>query len=169
MESITAGLERAGKEVLESQIPTWDELPPIDLYMDQVIILLNKCLSMIKNDNGEVEAVTKNMINNYVKMKIIPAPVKKKYSRTHIAYLIIVCAMKQVFSISMIKNILPDFDDEDSIKEEYNDFVESLYRAADENMKRQMTFDSVQSGVEALSAEAIVLKLMAEALIREKQ
>ena len=168
MENIAEGLERAGKEILESQIPTWDELPPIDLYMDQVIILLNKCLSMIKNDSGEVEAVTKNMINNYVKMKIIPAPVKKKYSKTHIAYLIIVCAMKQVFSISMIKNILPDFGEDERIKEVYNGFVASFYRAADENMKRQMTFDSVQSGVETLSAEAIVLKIMAEALMRER-
>ena len=117
-------------------IPLWDGLPVIDLYMDQVIILLNRYLGVIKNNDSGEDTITKNMINNYVKMKAVPAPVRKKYSREHIACLLIVCIMKQVFNISMIKDIMPDFDDEQQIKDTYNDFVMRLKTAEDENSAR---------------------------------
>ena len=54
-------------------IPLWDGLPVIDLYMDQVIILLNRYLGVIKNNDSGEDTITKNMINNYVKMKAVPA------------------------------------------------------------------------------------------------
>ena len=114
-EELRMKLLQVGEEFKKTEIPLWDGLPAIELYMDQVIILLNQYLGMIQDENGDSEAITKNMINNYVKMKAVPAPVKKKYSRSHIAYLILVCLMKQVFSIAMIKNILPlpDVQDEE--------------------------------------------------------
>lgn len=48
-------------------------------------------------------SITPAMINNYVKSKIIPSPVKKRYSRVHIAYIIIVCVLKQTFSFAVIQ------------------------------------------------------------------
>ena len=139
-------------------IPLWEGLPVIDLYMDQVIILLNKYLDVIRNSGGGEDAITKNMINNYVKMKAVPAPIRKKYSREHIACLLIVCIMKQVFSISMIKDIMPDFEDEQQVKNAYNDFIMRLKAAEDENADRLKDDTSFIR----LSAEAIILKIMAE-------
>jgi DNA-binding transcriptional MerR regulator len=46
------------------------------------------------------------MINNYVKLNIIPPPTKKKYSREHIAYLLIICSLKQVMPIPKIKEVI---------------------------------------------------------------
>lgn len=140
-------------------IPLWDGLPVIDLYMDQVIILLNRYLGVIKNNDSGEDTITKNMINNYVKMKAVPAPVRKKYSREHIACLLIVCIMKQVFNISMIKDIMPDFDDEQQIKDTYNDFVLRLKMAEDENSAR---LEKDKDSFIKLSAEAVILKIMAE-------
>ena len=140
-------------------IPLWDGLPVIDLYMDQVIILLNRYLGVIKNNDSGEDTITKNMINNYVKMKAVPAPVRKKYSREHIACLLIVCIMKQVFNISMIKDIMPDFDDEQQIKDTYNDFVLRLKTAEDENSAR---LEKYKDSFIKLSAEAVILKIMAE-------
>lgn len=145
-------------------IPLWDGLPGIDLYMDQVIILLNRYLGFVRNDSDE--AVTKNMINNYVKMKAVPAPVKKKYSREHIACLLMVCVMKQVFSISMIKDIMPDFEDEEQVKNTYNDFMKDLKAAEDENAKR---LAKEKDSFIKLSAEAVVLKIMAENAVSHGQ
>ncbi len=71
------------------KLPAWNELPTLELYMDQVVIVLNDYLGMYAA--GEDKTVTQAMINNYVKQKLIPPPVKKKYSRVHLALLMIIC------------------------------------------------------------------------------
>ncbi|MFR9161525.1 MAG: DUF1836 domain-containing protein [Ruthenibacterium lactatiformans] len=57
------------------RLPRWDELPDIDLYLDQVLTLLDKYLGPFLPENGG-HALTASMINNYVKLRIVPAPVK---------------------------------------------------------------------------------------------
>ncbi|GFI61878.1 hypothetical protein IMSAG049_01049 [Clostridiales bacterium] len=139
--------------------------------MDQVIILLNRYFANIKDENGESAEVTKNMINNYVKMKIVPAPIKKKYSRTHIAYLIIVCTMKQIFSISMIKRLLPDFEDEGKIEEIYIKFIDYFQEAISEDVKKysmEKWTDHKEAAIR-MSSEAIVLTLLAEHMLYEPE
>ena len=67
------------KEIAGFHIPRWNEIPKIDLYLDQLVCLLEQYLSnYIKNDDSE-KIITKTMINNYVKHKIINPPVNKKY------------------------------------------------------------------------------------------
>ena len=68
--------------------PRWDDLPDIELYMDQVVSILEKNLSVFSN--GE-KLITPSMINNYVKQKIVKPPVKKRYDKMHLAYLFVVC------------------------------------------------------------------------------
>ena len=159
-------LSEVSDDIEKAGIPLWEDLPALDLYMDQVIILLNGYLRMIKDENGENEQITKNMINNYVKMKVVPAPVKKKYSKTHIAYLVIVCVMKQIYSISMIKNMLPDFDYEQGIIKTYNCFVRSFKKAVNEDIGGMINEIDEENGVLELSSKAIALKLLAEKVIR---
>lgn len=109
-------------------LPDWDHLPQLELYMDQVIILLTQYLAPLTQGEDE-KAITASTINNYVRMKVMPPPVKKKYARTHLAYLIIICILKQNLSISSIQRMLPPQRDEDSVRLFYNDFVRQ-YRAA---------------------------------------
>ena len=88
-------------------LPRWEELPDIELYMDQVISQLDKYLAPFRA-LGEVHIVTASMINNYVKLRLLPAPVKKRYARTHLAYLVVVCLLKQVLSIPEVKQLVSD-------------------------------------------------------------
>lgn len=85
-------------------MPRWDDLPEIDLYMDQVISVTDKLLGSLSVENAPI--LTPSMINNYVKNRIIPPPVKKKYSREHLAKLIIICIMKPIMEISAIADIM---------------------------------------------------------------
>ncbi len=112
------------------KLPAWDELPSIDLYMDQVIALINQYLSDYVPHGGEAkDNVTPPMINNYVKLKVMPAPVKKKYSKTHIAYLLMICSLKHALSIPTMQKILPLYEDTESIKELYDVFCKNQYKA----------------------------------------
>lgn len=112
------------------KLPTWDELPTIDLYMDQVIALINQYMSDYIPSAGEASpTVTPPMINNYVKLKVMPAPIKKKYSRIHIAYLIMLCSLKQALSIPTMQKVLPLYEDIDSVRDLYEVFCKNQYKA----------------------------------------
>ena len=65
-------------------LPRWEELPDMDLYMDQVVTLLNEYLKPFHAKDQE-KMVTSTMINNYVKHGIVSPPVKKKYTKNHVA------------------------------------------------------------------------------------
>ncbi|MDD6214602.1 MAG: DUF1836 domain-containing protein [Firmicutes bacterium] len=111
-----------------SRIPLWDELPKIDLYMDQVIEIINDYISVFKNFNDSA-TITPTMINNYVKHKIMPAPAKKKYSKIHLAYIIMICVLKQTLNISTIQKLLPCDVTEEEAKKTYDSFVKNQYKA----------------------------------------
>lgn len=123
-ELIAHKLRRWEKYLRDYTLPTWDELPRLELYMDQVIALLDDYLDFFpKVENGE-RVVTATAINNYVRLKIMPAPVKKKYSRLHIAYLIMICSLKRVFTISYVQKMIPMGLPESEVKELYNNYVQ---------------------------------------------
>ncbi|MBO4831810.1 MAG: DUF1836 domain-containing protein [Oscillospiraceae bacterium] len=122
-------LNKWDRYVAENSLPSWDRLPSLELYMDQVIVLLSQYLSFMPQDDGEGPRITASIINNYVRMRVMPAPVKKKYSRIHIAYLIMICTLKQSLSISYIRKILPSLNDEERIRSVYSRFIE-IYTAA---------------------------------------
>ena len=76
------------EKIIKHHLPRWNELPEIDLYLDQVVNYLEKYLGILSS-NDDDKIITKTMINNYVKQGIMPAPEKKKYGKTHIAYLMV--------------------------------------------------------------------------------
>ena len=67
----------------EYRLPEWQDLPQIDLYLDQVIALVNQFLGFFVYDPAEEKLLTPSMVNNYVKSRLIPPPVRKKYGRKH--------------------------------------------------------------------------------------
>jgi len=112
------------------KLPTWDELPSINLYMDQVIALMNQYLAQnIPASSEGSQILTPPMINNYVKLKVLPAPVKKKYSRIHLAYLVMICSLKQALNIPTMQKIIPLYEDEERVKELYEVFCKNQYKA----------------------------------------
>ncbi len=108
-------------------LPEWEELPQIALYLDQVIALVNQYLGFFVYDPAEEKLLTPSMVNNYVKLRLIPAPVRKKYGRKHIALLLMVCTFKQSVSMAAMADMLPP-DDEELIHQEYVRFIASYQR-----------------------------------------
>lgn len=93
--------------LLAHELPSWDEFPEIELYMDQVVILTTKYLAHLGSLLDEDKPVTPAMINNYVKMGLLPAPTKKRYNKDHLACLIMVCILKRSLSMSVIQKLIP--------------------------------------------------------------
>lgn len=85
------------RALLMLHLPRWEELPSLDLYMDQLVNYINQAYYPA-TDPSELP-LTRSMVNNYVKQKIIPAPVNKRYQRQHLALLILIYALKKVFSL----------------------------------------------------------------------
>ncbi len=129
-------LEIYEKNFETHSLPSWEELPEIGLYMDQVIILMNKYLGLFYGEGMGDKFITPSIINNYVKLKVIPSPVKKKYSRTHLAFIIMVCILKQCLNISVIQRIIPVDFTEDELKAFYDTFRQYEKRITDENTAR---------------------------------
>ena len=110
------------------RLPAWEALPDFGLYMDQVIVLMERALDGVL-PKGEL---TKSMVNNYVKVGLIPRPVGKKYDREHLARLLMICILKQALSMEEIAALLSMFCVEDA-KSGYEQFlveVEALREAA---------------------------------------
>lgn len=118
------------KEDIEKfHMPRWEELPEIDLYLDQVVTFIDKYLHdylQYENDNKENKIVTKTMINNYVKQKVMDAPIQKKYNRNSLAYLFVICILKQVYSINDIDKLIKTILKDTPIDIAYNGFCDTL-------------------------------------------
>lgn len=116
-----------------------NEIPNIDLYMDQVTTFMERTLQAYKR-NEDTKILTKTMINNYTKAKLLPPPVKKKYTPTHIMLLIMIFHLKTVLSMRDIATLfqpllLPDpQESEKKIQMIYKGFV-SLQKAVQDNIQ----------------------------------
>ena len=86
------------QQMIAYRLPRWEDLPTFDIYMDQLITLVKQYLKNLFDEEDVI--ITNSMINNYV----IPKPVKKRYNREHIAYLLAITLMKQVLTISQVKD-----------------------------------------------------------------
>lgn len=82
-----------------------EDLPSIELYMDQVTTFMDKYLSRNKRYE-EDKTLTKTMINNYTKNNLLPPPEKKRYTKEHLILLIYIYYLKNVISISDIQIML---------------------------------------------------------------
>lgn len=115
-------LERWKKYMMDYRLPTWEMLPDMELYMDQVVTLVTRYLDFIPHDEQN-PIVTASTINNYVRLKFMPSPVKKRYSRRHLAYAILICTLKQSLSLTEIQKILPPDLDDAQTAQLYGDFA----------------------------------------------
>lgn len=104
---VAGKLRRWERYLNRFRLPAWEEIPDIGLYMEQVVTLLREYLDYLPPELKEEEAVTAAAINNYVRTRVMPGPQKKRYYRVHLAYLIVICTLKQGLSISLVQKLLP--------------------------------------------------------------
>ncbi|MBQ8816873.1 MAG: DUF1836 domain-containing protein [Lachnospiraceae bacterium] len=183
LESIMASLDRF--EHLKAE-----DIPNMDLYMDQVTTLMENSLKAASRHGDEDKILTKTMINNYAKNNLLPAPVKKKYSKEHILVLVFIYYYKGILSIGDIQKLLAPLNEhffanesgmkiEDIYEEVFSmekDQLETLkkdvaakYQAAEEQFEEapeeHQKFLKKFAFICALSFDVYVKKLIIEKLI----
>lgn len=150
------------------QLPQWNELPDLALYMDQVVSLGNRYLEPIIS-----VPITASMVNSYVKKGLMPKPVKKKYSQEHVASLILITIMKQVYSLDIIHKWLIH-NVQDNYQKNYNLFCKAFNAAfADLDLHHfnlVLHSDSESSRAELalnLIIQTVICKIISEYLIND--
>ena len=88
-----------------------EDVPNIDLYMDQVLTFMDRKLRSAVRPQTEDRVLTKTMINNYAKNDLLPPPVKKKYSKEHVLMLIFIYYYKGVIPMNEIQTLLQPITD----------------------------------------------------------
>lgn len=109
--------------------PKWEEIPNIDLYLDQVLLYVNQVCEPISSESDK--GLTASMVNNYVKHGYLTKPDKKKYQRQQIARLIAITTLKSVFSIQEIAQTLNTLQTETNSEQLYNAFVNYMNEGID--------------------------------------
>jgi len=129
--ALIAGKLRRWEKYLETyHLPRWEEIPDLGLYMEQVIALLQKYLDYLPPEIKEEQFITASTINNYVRTKLMPEPVKKRYYRVHIVYLIVILTLKQALSLALVQKILPLGVPEEELHTAYDAYVERHRKCA---------------------------------------
>ena len=154
-------------------LPAWDAIPNFGVYMDQVVTLLEQYLSFLP-EGGE-RIVSSSAINNYVRLKIMPAPIKRKYFRVHLAYLLMILPMKQSISIADIPRILPVDPNEDNVRATYESYATQFRKTAlffniqVAEVLGTMADDPDRAGLSRLALESVLIssfsRILAEQLI----
>ena len=109
--------------------PKWEDIPNIDLYLDQVLLYVNQVCAPISPDKEK--GLTASMVNNYVKHGYLIKPDKKKYQRKQIARLIAITTLKSVFSIQEIAQTLNTLQTQASSDQLYDAFVDYMNHGID--------------------------------------
>ena len=109
--------------------PKWEDIPNIDLYLDQVLLYVNQVCAPVSPDKDK--GLTASMVNNYAKHGYLTKPDKKKYQRKQIARLIAITTLKSVFSIQEIAQTLNTLQTQASSDQLYDAFVDYMNHGID--------------------------------------
>ncbi len=120
-----------------------EDIPDEEMFMEQVTSFMEEHLrSNLRSE--EEKTLTKTMINNYTKNKMMPPPVKKRYSRKHLIFLIYIYYMKNVMSISDILKLMEPLMKEDIT----DDMLYDIYQKTFE-MEKTQYFNIEESVIKA--------------------
>lgn len=145
-------IEELKMKLKESRPEKWEQIPDIDLYMDQVIGYMTRQHIGLELDDDE-ESLTSAMINNYIKSGLLPRAHGKKYDREHIGYLTAICLLKQVLSVGEAGVLLSNQMEHRSIEDFYNNYNKVL----DEEYNKVADSIKDNASEEELAQEALRL------------
>lgn len=166
-------------KIINFHCPRFNELPQVPLYKDQVILYIEQQLDPI-NINKKEKLLTPTMLNNYVKQKVISPPQNKKYDQSHLAYLIVVCILKQIFSLSEVCDLLKYQSSICSTEYGYNSFckdiemaIKSVFKTRDfsnANSKENESFGSeiLRSAVMCFANKVYIQRFLKESRSEEE-
>ena len=140
MEKELQELKKEIRKLMKLDFVHPEDIPDMEMYMEQVLEFMDKELSNNVRDEEE-KTLTKAMINNYTKNKLLPPPVKKRYTRDHLIYLIYIYYMKGVMSISDVQKLMETLQKDDMTSEK----LYSIYKKTFDMEKFQ--YFNVESSV----------------------
>ena len=166
-DTASAALKKTCEALKGQKLPSWDQLPDLELYMDQVLALVERYLS--GDPAFEERGLTASMVNNYVKLGVMPPPVKKRYTRAHLAYLLLICVLKAALPMTDIRRLLQAQTEDADLREVYDRFC-LWYQEAGEEAAAVYERIPVESGGEtvfrsalrARAEQAVALQLSSE-------
>lgn len=120
-----------------------ESIPNLDLYMDQVITLFEDKLKHNKRYEAD-KLLTKTMINNYIKDKLLMPAVKKKYTKEHMLLMILLYDLKQVLTIRDIKSLFGAIIKEDKVNAELLTQIYEIYLEAKVNYASEFEIETTQ-------------------------
>lgn len=150
------------EQLQQYHVPRYAELPSIPLYKDQVVEELNRILQPLR-----IGEITATMVNNYVKVKAIPAPVRKRYDTRQLAGLYLICLFKQVYSIGEVTAMLDELYAEGDFAKSYDVFCAALEETFRSVFRGEQP-TGMLDGIRAVSC-ALAYKLCAVELLRERR
>ncbi len=136
-----------------------EDIPKIDLYMDQVLTIFENILHTEEDKKEGNKTLTKTMINNYAKDKLLPSIKNKKYTLSHIILLAFIYNLKQGLPISSIKSLLED-QIENNNEEELKNLYSKYLEASKENIKKFSTEEKVNIDKIEINKEELMIYAM---------
>lgn len=140
-------LDKLVQEIIGTKDITLMEIPCLDLYMDQVTTFFNEKLGSL-NRNEDDKILTKTMINNYTKGKVLMPAKNKKYTNEHMILLMLIYNLKQTISINDINTVFDSIIDIKapkgtslSLENLYNNFLD-IKEAENQNFVSDIDKDS---------------------------
>lgn len=155
-------LSEIKQDLATTESVAWEHLPDLDLYLDQVVTYLSR-----EQVQGCPEAdLTPSMVNNYVKEGLLPRAIGKKYNREHLVYLRMINALKQVYNVKEIKDLLEIFALDKAPSEIYNSYLETLDQAV---LQTEDVLDEADPSdlVMRLAVQSYVYKLVSLRLLEQ--
>ncbi len=142
-----------------------EEIPDLEIYMDQLTTYLDKRLSFYSRE-AEAPFITRSMVNNYSKARLLPPPVSKRYSRIHMMVLSLICQLKRLFTIQDLGRLLAPVSQEKQAEGLYRLFLEAQREvfARTPEMTRELLAprDGEGDGLEEKSALVVQLAVRAQ-------
>ena len=162
LEQAAQAVARWAEEGERTSPPSWQDLPSIPLYMDQVILYLGENLKLFQRDEDS-SLLTSSMINNYVKNGLIPLPEKKKYRKEHLAGLIVLCLLKQVLPIPDVKALFSGREMDAAayqlFRQAHNAALQETCRALENTCRQE---EDLQQAALLLAVEAAAQRVLRE-------
>ncbi|MDD4565743.1 MAG: DUF1836 domain-containing protein [Eubacteriales bacterium] len=142
----------------------WDRLPDMELYRDQVLSYMKRQQPL----QSEETLLTGAMINNYIKIGLLPRANGKKYTREHLVYLTAVCSLKQILSVGKTDELLKlqsNILDSKSFYEEYLDIIDRVFNETLQQLDENGTKEELAATALQLALSSYAQKVTCEKLL----
>ena len=138
------------------ELIAFDALPTMPVYMEQLLQIVNQTLAPL-----EIPAVTKTMVNSYVKQHFFSRPDGRQYTRNHIAAVLIVTLLKHDFSLGTISQAILKIRDSRKIAVRYTQFA-TVFEEALRQLPVTVTSQDAMTQAIQFAAQTVAYHLLTE-------